>query len=210
VKSALGGPAQMLANFNQTVSTTASGIGGVVGTALAASGFAGVYAAWNPTTQTQGAYIKNANSLLPNVDPSPPVGWVSTGLISVWPLNASTQFVSGQQKNRRFAGTAVQVISTSTLQASFTSLNVASAVPANAIECDAAVLLSSSVATTISYGFAADANGSGGASSSGGNVTQLGNTVSNITIGTSQTIYYKSAQTSGTTSFTVSIGTWEF
>ena len=132
VKSALGGPAQMLANFNQTVSTTASGIGGVVGTALAASGFAGVYAAWNPTTQTPGAYIKNANSLLPNVDPSPPAGWVSTGLISVWPLNASTQFIVATQNDRRIRFTNVNVLSSSSVAGSPTSLSLSPIVPFNA------------------------------------------------------------------------------
>lgn len=131
VKSALGGPAQMLANFNQTVSTTVSGIGGVVGTALAASGFAGVYAAWNPTTQTQGAFIVNANSLAPNVAVSPPAGWVSTGLISVWPLNASTQFIAAFQNDRRIRFAAVYFLSSSSTPASPTSLAL-TAIPVNA------------------------------------------------------------------------------
>lgn len=90
VRSALGDPAQMLANFNQTVSKTGAGIGGVVGTALTANGSADIYAVYNPSTGQQGAYIKNANSPLPNFDASPPAGWESNGLISFWQLNAST------------------------------------------------------------------------------------------------------------------------
>jgi hypothetical protein len=211
VESALGGLRYCVANFSQTLNGATTGLGGLDVGSLAANSWYAIY----------GAKTSSGSGIFAQLEPSGgatstygganlPATVVGTGLIGVWQTNSSAQFSPGQQKDRRFGGGGTQVLNTTALAASYTSLNIATAVPKCAVICDAAVLLSSSVATTISYGFGADTNGSGGASSSGGNVTQLGNTIPNILIGAPQTIYYKSAQTSGTTSFTVSIGNWGF
>jgi hypothetical protein len=132
VETALGGLRYCISAFNQTVSTTATGIGGVVGAALSASGYAAVYAAWNPTTNAQGAFIVNANTLAPNVAASPPAGWIATGLVSVWPLNASTQFAVGYQSDREMYLPPQNSFGTSVAAPTLTSLSIAAVVPMNA------------------------------------------------------------------------------
>lgn len=130
IKGAFAGQSQIAANFNQSVSTSnTNAIGGVVGTALAASGFCGIYAAYNPSTGAYGLYGKNGNSLLSNVDTSL-TGWIGT-LISVWPLNASTQFVPGEWFDRSLRMSAAIVLNTTAAQ-SLTALSIAAAVPLNA------------------------------------------------------------------------------
>jgi hypothetical protein len=214
VESALGGLRYCLANFSQTLNGATTGLGGLDTGSLAANSFYAIYAAIT-SAGAQGIFAQlepTAGSGATSVYGGThlPAGVIANTLIGVWQTNGSAQFVTGQQKDRRFGGIGVQVINSSSLAASYTSLNIAAAVPKCAVMCDAAVLLSSSTATTISYGFGADANGSGAASSSGGSVLQLGNTIPNILIASPQTIFYKSAQTAGTTSFVVSIGNWAF
>ncbi|OUL68696.1 hypothetical protein [Paraburkholderia hospita] len=128
IKGAFAGQSQTAANFNQSVSTSnTNAIGGIVGTALAASGYAGIYAAYNPSTGAFGAYGKNANSLLSNVDTSL-TGWIGT-LISVWPLNASTQFVAGYQIDRYIA---LNLVTGATFTTAQTNTAVTLPIPANA------------------------------------------------------------------------------
>jgi hypothetical protein len=143
VKSALGGPAQLLPTFSQAVSLAATGIGGIVGTAPAANGFAALYAAWGPTVGA-GIFATNGASLMPQVYAGTlPAGYTETALISVWPLNGSGQFVPGLQNDRSISIGAVVVLNSGTNQASLTLLSISGAVPANAI----AVTLRASVSS---------------------------------------------------------------
>ncbi|CAB3784263.1 hypothetical protein [Pararobbsia alpina] len=202
VKSALGGQSFLLANFNQTVSTVATGIGGVVGTALAANGFAGIYAAFNPTTGAQGAYIANANSPLPNVGAAPPSGWICTGLISVWPLNGSTQFVAGFQQDGALSivgSTAVTASSVVTNQ----STSIATVVPPNAKYISG--LLSSTITAIGTAGITL--------ASAAIPIGAVGNTISNTTGGSSNTSSFRdlmlqTAQTVFLTTTASAGGTW--
>lgn len=161
VVTALGGTPFRLGNFSQTVSTSATGIGGVVGGALTANGYAAIYAAYNPTTRAQGAFIVNANSLVPNVAASPPAGWVATALISVWPLNASTQFMAGAQRDRRVLLSVAGGFTTSTSQSSYTPISL-NGIPANAVKVQGNLSsLSTSANSTIIFTVASDGLGTG-------------------------------------------------
>lgn len=211
IKGALGGQSQLWTNANSSVSTsTTNAIGGIVGTALAASGFAGIYAAYNPSTQAFGLYGKNANSLLANVDTSL-TGWLGV-LISVWPLNASTQFGQAIQVDRQISRIGVQVLSTSSgTGATWTLLTISGAVPANAkiIHGTFSCSTNATAAANTTVFVAADVNGIGaqqvflgGTSASGSNV---GASFTSLPIATAQTMYYQAINTAGSPSFTISV-----
>nr|WKF61918.1 hypothetical protein HUO10_006450 [Paraburkholderia busanensis] len=203
VKSALGGPAQMLANFNQTVSTAATGIGGVVGAVLVANGFAGIYAAYNPSTGAQGAFIVNANSFVPNVAASPPAGWVATGLISVWPLTGSMQFKSGNQFDRDLVFPLVAAYITSLVVGALSGISVSTIIPANARAIVGELAAASTATSNFAAGIASD-----GFSSGQQNITQTGLAAAcnyTLKIGLPQAIYFSSSNSAGTPTFTVYI-----
>ncbi|WGS52662.1 hypothetical protein LFL96_31245 [Paraburkholderia sp. D15] len=203
VKSALGGPAQMLANFNQTVSTTTTGIGGVVGAALTANGYAGIYAAYNVWTGAQGIFVVNANAFVPYVAASPPAGWVSTGLISVWPLNGSAQFKTGVQFDRDLVFPIVVAYITSAVVSPLSGISVATIIPANARAIVGEISASSTTSSNFAAGVTTDAYGSGQQ-----NITQTGVAGAcnyNLKIGLTQAIYFSSSNSAGTPTFTVYI-----
>ncbi|CAM2143844.1 Phage tail protein [Pararobbsia alpina] len=150
IKGALGGQAQIWANVssNNTVTTsTTNAIGGVVGAALVASGFAVIYAAYNISTGAFGFYAKNGNTKQPTIDTSL-TGWVGT-LISVWNLNASTQFVAGDQLDRCVSIATVVLFSTTALNGTPTAISVASVLAPNVTEIDGALSLLSTGASQV-------------------------------------------------------------
>jgi hypothetical protein len=209
-ETALGGLRYCLPSFNQTVSTTTTGIGGVVGTALAASGFAAVYAAYNPTTLAQGAFIVNANSLVPNVAAAPPAGWVATGLISVWPLNSSTQFMAGGQLDRNIYIAPIQVYNSNTVTGSITaltSLSISSSVPANAKTVGGSTTVQSTAAsiTSLVLSGASVPIGSQQSFNNTGGTAGLVASYNNLPLLTPQTLFYGSANTAGTPTVNISI-----
>lgn len=210
VETALGGVRYCLPSFNQTVSTTSTGIGGVVGTALTASGFAAIYGAYNPTTQAQGAFIVNANTLAPNVAVAPPSGWVATGLISVWPLNASTQFIVGLQKDRDISFLNNQALSSGTIKSSYTALSLSTIIPLNAKKVSGTLQAASTSATTAEVlQVGGDANGSGTQACVTGGAT-VGNGFAQIPLATPQTIYYLATNSAGTPAFGIAISGYSF
>jgi len=134
VESALGGLRYYVPNLNASVSTTVTGaLGGVVGTALTADGYAGVYVGI-AATGTAGLFINTAGTttLLPNVAASPPANVIASALVSVWPLNGSTQFAPTFQVDRDIAITNAQVATTTAVVGSFTAVSISNVVPANA------------------------------------------------------------------------------
>jgi hypothetical protein len=194
VGTALGGPSRKLGRFSQTVSTALSGIGGVVGAALTASGYAAIYAAYNPATDMQGAFIVNANAIVPTVAVTPPMGWIATGLISVWPLNSSIQFVIASLRGRKInilaalGGSGISA-------ASFTPLSLAGIVPMNArsIEGDMSTLANTSTIFILSP----TVQGVGRSQVTGSSPLAItSNFVSDLV--TPQTIYYYTPASTGT------------
>ncbi len=212
VKTGLGGTPYLLGNFNQTVSTSATGIGGVVGGALTANGYAAIYAAYNPTTRAQGAFIVNANSLVPNVAASPPAGWIATALVSVWPLNASTQFVPGTQRGRRVGLVTAGGFTVSAPQTSYASVAV-SGVPANAVRVQGNLSsLSTAASATIIFSVAPDAAGTSVKSNVSTTVVANNGTSMPIEIDifTPQTLYYRMPGSTGTPSMSLVATSYDF
>jgi hypothetical protein len=108
-----------------------------------------VYAIYNPATGTKALLGVNATgAAVPEVygGANMPAGYTASALISVWPTNASQQFVVASQRDRKVkrlpAGSAAIP---GTLPTTPTSLSIASGVPLNAV---------------MAYGFAGAAAGS--------------------------------------------------
>ncbi|VVE85045.1 hypothetical protein [Pandoraea sputorum] len=212
VKTGFGGTPYLLGNFSQTVSTSATGIGGVVGAALTANGYAAIYAAYNPTTRAQGAFIVNANSLVPNVAAAPPAGWVATALLSVWPLNASTQFIPGTQRGRRVGLVTAGGFAVSATQTSYASVAV-SGVPANAVRVQGNLSSLSTLANaTIIFSVAPDAAGTSAKSNVSTTVVANNGTSMpvEIDIFTPQTLYYRMPGSTGTPSMSLVATSYDF
>jgi hypothetical protein len=210
VETALGGLRYCLPSFNQTVSTSNTNlIGGVVGAALT-TGFAGIYAAYNPTTGAQGIFAVNANALVPNVAVSPPTGWVATGLISVWPCTA-TNFGVAYQSDRNVSTLANSFPVSAA--ASLTSISIASAVPVNAKACNGYLILGSTAATSATFYLASSAGGIGQiepiAFSSAG-ATSNSSAYSGLQIIATQTIFYTATNATGTPTFSIQVCGYTF
>jgi len=213
VATALGGDPFRLGGFNQTVATTATGIGGVVGAPLTANGFAAVYAAYNPSTRQQGAFITNANSLVPQVASSPPPGWTATALASIRQLDSAGNFTPGAQRDRRVFLANGSGFFTSTPQSSFTSIAVPG-LPMNAVRIQGTLTALSSVAgVTQTVMVATDALGSGQ------NGLSIASAVANngqgvpidVDVLTPQTLWYKgSAVAGGTPSYSLAFFSFDF
>lgn len=203
VETALGGTRYCLSSLNQSVSTLASGIGGVVGAPLTAPGYAGVYAAYNPSTGAQGVFLANANAALPNVAAAPPAGWAATALISVWPIDASGRFVQGYQVDRTIYLTSVSApfYTTTTPVVAYTSLNVANVIPANARRFSGVAQAQVAGATSsIGLSIAGSSTGIGGQTIQAGGYSGTGQTIGNFTVPliTPQTLFYTASAGGGT------------
>ncbi|WP_322073320.1 hypothetical protein [Burkholderia cepacia] len=135
VETALGGGLFRLAGFNKAINLAATGAGGMDTGAAPANGYVALYAIYNPSTASVALLATNAtSSVAPSVysGANMPSGYTASALVSVWPTNGSGQFAAGFQADRKISITNVNVLSTSTVQASILPLSIANAVPPNA------------------------------------------------------------------------------
>lgn len=208
VASALNGLQYLLSNYNKTINLATTGAGGMDTGSPPVAGYVGIYAIYNPTTSTTSILATNATSaVVPNVygGANMPAGYTASALISVWRTNASSQFIAGVQTDRTISIISATVLNVATTQASYTALNISTAVPFNAKSFFGSALCASTSTATLSYAVAASATGIG-ASSNQGNVTQgIGGTYGVIPIATAQTLYYQNTASAGSTTFTLTV-----
>lgn len=219
VKTALGGPAWLLNNFNKTVNLATTGAGGMDTGTAPVSGFVGLYAIYNPTTGVSALLAVNATAaVLPEVygGANVPAGYTASALLTVVPTNASSQFATVVVKDRSVWITPVQVINTTTQQASLTSLSVSAAIPLNANMIDASAVIAGSTAGVTLTTTIAGSNAAGGGlgqkvlsvtnnSASSGIQAQL----PHIPVITAQTLFYSCTVGSGTmAAFGISISNY--
>lgn len=215
VSTALGGQKYVLGSFNKTINLATTGAGGMDTGAAPTSGFVAVYAIYNPTTGASALLATNAATLQANVygGANMPAGYTASALISVWPTNASKQFVIGYQVDRSVYFFGVNVLNSSVNQASLTSLSIAGAVPANAKTVTG---ISSCNSTAASNGFL-----NVGASASGITVQNLNFTIpggaygaqtcfNRVPLITPQTIFYQANVTAGTGTYSITINAYDF
>lgn len=219
VESALGGLRYCLASFNKTINLATTGAGGMDTGTAPVSGYVALYAIYNPATSTSALLGYNATSAVaPEVYGGGfmPSGYTASALVSVWPTNPSSKFVAGTQVGRTVTRPNVTVLSTTTTQASPTSLSVATAIPPNAnqmIGSVGAVPNSGQAAGAAAVALLVFPDASGTGSQGLGSVAGGGNGANaNVTqsIYTSQTIYYTNSISSGTSSFTITINGYSF
>ena len=123
--------------YDQTINLATTGAGGMDTGSVPANGFVAVYALFNPLTLAVSILAQDAtSSSAPNVYGGSymPAGYTYSALISVWPTNASGQFVVGYQQDRSIYLSATNVYTSATGFAGG-NLSVASAVPYNATSC---------------------------------------------------------------------------
>lgn len=215
LETALGGAIYKCANFNQVVSTTAVGIGGVVGAALTASGYAAIYGAFNPTTGAQGAFLVNANAAVGSIAAAPPAGWIATGLIGFWILNSSTQLIPGFLLDRALYWGGTSILSTASTVASLTLLSIASAVPPNARTVDGNLTtVNSAAGAGMNVSFAGTIGGIPGRTFSVSTPTAnsgISAQFSDVPLITAQTMFYATAPVgSGTVTTTAIVNKFTF
>lgn len=135
VETTLGGGFFRLAGFNKPINLTATGAGGMDTGVAPANGYVALYAIYNPSTASVALLATNAtSSVVPSVysGANMPNGYTASALVSVWPTNGSGQFAPGFQTDRKIGIANINVLSTSTVQASVVPLSIANAVPPNA------------------------------------------------------------------------------
>ncbi|SAK20072.1 Tail fiber protein [Burkholderia multivorans] len=217
VGSALGGQKYVLGAFSQTINLAATGVGGMDTGSAPASGYVAIYAIYNPTTGARALIAKDATSAVqPNVygGANMPAGYIASALVSVWPTNASRQFVVGSQIDREVSVNNVVVLATSTQQASLTPFSAAGAIPPNARACRLDLTVGSSLASegeslvvcgsSIEIGRAAVS----ATSPSNGATTVVSTPF--IPIATPQTLYYRASVSGGTLNAVVAVNAYTF
>jgi hypothetical protein len=152
VGTALGGQMFKLASFSKTINLATTGAGGMDAGSAPASGYVALYAIYNPTTGASALLATNATSAKAGNaygGANMPSGYTASGLLAVWPTNASGQFIAGIQQDRKFLMPSVTSLN-STTTVSRTVLSIASAVPPNAKFCSGYIGLLSTSSTGMS------------------------------------------------------------
>lgn len=214
IASSLGGAAYLLTTYSQAINLGTTGAGGMDTGTAPAPGYVALYAIYNPATGAQNIFAVNATSAAaPQVYAGGhmPAGYAASALIGVWPTNVSSLFKPGLQIDRKLLFPIINALSTSTGQASFTSISIAGSVPANARGVSGVIALSSTATSNMAMGVAADANGSGQQNgvAVGTNGTNISFGNFSLALGTPQAIFYVASSSAGTPTYTLSLSGYE-
>ncbi|ABO57523.1 hypothetical protein LA345_01110 [Burkholderia vietnamiensis] len=217
VGTALGGQKYVLGAFSQTINLATTGAGGMDTGSAPASGYVAIYAIYNPTTGARALIAKDATSAVqPNVygGANMPAGYIASALVSVWPTNASRQFVVGAQVDREISVANNTVLSTSTTQASLTSFSAAGAIPPNARACrldlTVGTSLASEGASLVVCGSSIEIGRAAVSATSPSNGATTVVSTPYVSIVTPQTLYYRAAVSGGTLSALVGVPAYTF
>ncbi|WMD23291.1 hypothetical protein RAS12_13250 [Achromobacter seleniivolatilans] len=209
------GQAYRLSALNLPINLSSVGAGGMDTGLAPVSGYVALYVIFNPATGTAALLAVNATATAaPEVygGANMPAGFTASALLSVWPTNASRQFVVGFQQGRQVSIEVQGVLSSSTQRPTATSLSIAGAVPLNAKAVSGYIALSSSTPTA----------GSSSVATSGSVGVQLFNPqisvaataysapYSNVQLQTPQTIFYTATVTAGTMTAYIGITGYAF
>lgn len=206
VAVALGGAQFKLSSFSKTINLATVGAGGMDTGTAPVSGFVAIYAIYNPTTQVSALLGVNATSVVaPSVygGANMPAGYTASALVSVWGTNASGQLRVGYQSDRNINFVAVSVLTSTAAASTFTSVNISSAAPLNAVSVVGTVGLNSN-AGALNALIASDATtgGTGLQQATASAVTNLSTNYS-VIIATAQRIYYTFTATGSSASINI-------
>ncbi|WP_330214910.1 hypothetical protein [Pseudomonas sp. AM8] len=206
VATSLGGAQVKLSSFNKSINLATVGAGGMDTGTAPVSGFVAIYAIYNPTTQVSALLAVNATSAAaPSVygGASMPAGYTASALVSVWGTNASGQLRVGYQSDRNINFVAVSVLTSTASASTFTSVNISSAAPLNAVSVVGTVgLNSNSGALNALIASDATTGGVGLQQTTASAVTNLSANY-NLIIATAQRIYYTFSATGSSASINI-------
>lgn len=209
VETALGGLKYQLSNFSKTINLSTTGAGGMDTGTAPVSGYVALYVILNTTTGTSALLATNATSAKATEvysGANMPSGYTASALISIWPTNASGQFAVGYQIDRDITTINLSALSTTSTQATLTSLSIASCVPLNAKKVKLSMgALQNTAASGVGLNVGASSSSVGlfgiSAVATSGMASQ--NSFYKLSLVTPQVIYW---QTQNATSGTYSIG----
>lgn len=211
VESALGGTPYKLSSFSQVINLGTTGAGGMDTGSAPVSGFVAIYASCKAGGTAPGIFACNAATSSGSVysGANLPAGVVATALIGIWPTTAASLFAIGYQIDREIFLMSTSALSTSTAQGSYTSLSLASIVPAAAksVTGIAGSTTSNGSTTSASIGVASSSAGLAGASITGAGYCSL---PFRIPLVTSQTLFYTVTVGGGTLAGNIGITSYTF
>jgi len=211
-ETALGGCFFRLAGFNKTINLATTGAGGMDTGAAPANGYVALYAIYNQTTQVSALLAANATSAVaPNVYGGAymPSGYTASALLTVVPTNGSGQFAPVLVRDRSVGIQIKTALTTSTVQGSLTSLSIASIVPPNAVSIAGELSIASTSTSTVALTVASDATPlcQQNTTASVGTTGYVAN-FANLFLSAIQTIYWGSANTTGTPTYNIYISSY--
>lgn len=215
VSTSLSGQAYRLASFNKTINLAITGAGGMDTGSAPISGFVGLYAIYNPSSGASALLAVNATgSKVGNVygGANMPAGYMASALVSVWQTNASGQLAIGVQIDREIGIVTNLVLSTTTPQASLTSLSISGAVPKNAVAFRGDITMTSSVSgagiNSVISGSPSELGRFGVGVNSQAAGTGITASFPYIQILTDQTLYYRISISAGTLAYLINIAAY--
>jgi hypothetical protein len=204
--ASLGGAVSKISNYSQAINLATTGAGGMDTGSAPVNGFIAIYATVK-ADGTKGVVCCNvSSSVSPTYTGANPVaGVIATALIGIVPTDGSSLMKAGKLTGREFSyNTPVSIFSAQNGQASLTSQSVSAAVPAAAKKCSG--YLDAPTTNYSGSSIAVAANASGLAIQQGGYVLgvvslyrQTVNFI-NLVMTTSQTIFWRSGDTTATAS----------
>ena len=212
VQTALGGSAIKIGSLNKTINLATTGAGGMDTGSAPVSGYVAVYAIYNPSTATSALLATNATSAAQaNIygGANMPSGYTASALISVWPTNASSQFVAGLQRDRKVSIVGVTVLISGSNQASYASLSISVAAPKNALAVSGSINVTSTSSTFCTGAVTPDGT-SDIQQIAASNVVQILAPFRDLPILTAQTLYYAAFVNAGTPSISVVVCGYTF
>jgi hypothetical protein len=217
VGTSLGGHKYVLGSFSKTINLATTGAGGMDTGTAPVSGYVALYAIYNPTTQISALLATNATSVVaPNVygGANMPSGYTASALVSVWPTNASSQFIVASQYDRRVNFVATNALNGSGTVGSATSFSFSSVVPKNAKFVSGLVSITVSaaaVATLSVFDQAASGASSIVASNNSAGAAGASSNFSSFPILTTQTLWFSATTSAGPISnYNMSVTQYEF
>jgi hypothetical protein len=214
VATALGGVTYKVTNAaGLTLTMTGTGAGGLDTGSVAASTWYSIYAAYNPANGAKCLFACLASTSNGSVysGANAPSGYTATALVSSWSTTSSSQLSIGVQNDRHAAIAQIVALSTPNI-VSWSPLSISSSVPPNAKSVNGT--LSVNVTGSVGGAYLMIASNPSGtinavvcyAEEQGGSQSITTSCPFKCDIITPQTIYWGSANSNSTVTFSVGIG----
>ncbi|VVD75513.1 hypothetical protein PAQ31011_00849 [Pandoraea aquatica] len=163
VSSALGGLKYCLSGVSASINLATTGAGGMDTGTAPATGFVALYLIYNPATGAKAMLGWNVTGTPTEIYPGAnmPTGYTASSLRGIFLTNASRQFTPCILRDRDISFAAVNVLSTTTNQSTFTSFPVGAVVAPGAVAVNVVSSISNGTANiTMELDVASDALGS--------------------------------------------------